>query len=139
MFAHSTPGQAGTLAYEEIGHDGIVDPREEVGSIPPHWFLLGPNSGPRDLTPDMRKVSPIPLVADESGLIVVGDGRVWRLNASGPVRLFPESPQVVDMLGGRDFFDQVRSGGKGGFFSVAGAPGTLAQSISTAARRNSVC
>jgi hypothetical protein len=127
VFAHSTPGQAGTLAYEEISHDGIVDPRVEVGSIPPHWFLLESNSAPRDLTPGMQKVSPIPLIADESGLIVVGDGRVWRLNASGPVRLLPGSPQLVDVLGSQDFFDQVRSGGKGGFFSVAGAPGALAQ------------
>lgn len=89
VFAHSTPGRAGTLAYEEISHDGIVDPRVEVGSIPPHWFLLGSNSGPRDLTPGMQKVSPIPVIANASGLIVVGDGRVWRLNESGPARLFP--------------------------------------------------
>jgi len=127
VFAHSTPGRAGTLAYEEINHNGIVDPRVEVGSIPPHWFLLGSNSAPRDLTPGMRSVSPIPVIADESGLIVVGDGGVWRLNASGPVRLFPESPQLIDALGSQDFFDQVRSAGKGGFFSVAGEPGALAQ------------
>jgi dipeptidyl aminopeptidase/acylaminoacyl peptidase len=127
VFAHSTPGRAGTLAYEEISHDGIVDPRVEVGSIPPHWFLLRSNSGPRDLTPGMQKVSPIPVMADESGLVVVGDGRVWRLNTSGPTRLLPGSPELVDVLGSQDYIGQVRSGGKGGFFSVAGAPGTLAR------------
>jgi dipeptidyl aminopeptidase/acylaminoacyl peptidase len=128
VFAHSTPGQAGTLAYEDVKRNGVVDPRVEVASIPAHWFLLASNSAPRDLTPDIQNVSPVPVIADGSKFVVVGDGQIWSLDATAPpVRPFSRSPRLVDGLTNQDFFRQVRSNGGGGFFSVAGAPGTLAQ------------
>jgi dipeptidyl aminopeptidase/acylaminoacyl peptidase len=129
VFARSTPSQAGTLAFEDIKTNGIVDPRVEVASIPPHWFLLAPST-PRDLTPEMRDVSPFPIMADESAFVVLGDGQAWRLNPSGPpARLFPESPQRLYPLEQQDLVSLARSNGGLGIVSVVGAPGTLAQVV----------
>jgi hypothetical protein len=83
VFAHATPGQAGTLAYEDIKHDGLVDPRVTVASVPPHWYLLAPDSAPRDLTPTMQNVSPLPVLTDGPRFVVVADGQAWRLAAAG--------------------------------------------------------
>lgn len=128
VFARSTPGRTGTLTYEDINRNGIVDPRVDVASLPPHWFLLAKNSTPRDLTPDLQNVSPVPVIAYKSCVVVAGDGQAWRLNASEPPsRLFPGSPQLLDVLANQDFFHQVRSNGEGGFFPVAGTTGALAQ------------
>jgi dipeptidyl aminopeptidase/acylaminoacyl peptidase len=130
VFAHATPGEAGTFAFEDIKSDGIVDPRVAVASIPPHWFLLASNSTPRDLTPGMQNVSAFPVVADKAPFVVLGDGQAWRLNASGPpVRVFPESSQRLSPLEHQDYFSLARSNGGGGFVAVAGASGTLAQIV----------
>jgi hypothetical protein len=128
VYARLTPGRVGTLAFEDIKSNGVVDPPEEVASIPPHWFLLAADSTTRDLTPEMQKVSPSPVIADKSVVVVLGDGQAWRLNPSGPpARLFPESPQRLVPLSHRDFFSLARSNGEGGIVSVEGRSGTLAQ------------
>lgn len=128
VFARPTPGQTGTLAFEDIKSNGIVDPREQADSVPPHWFLLGPSSTPRDLTPEMQNVSPFPVFADKPPFVVLGDGQAWRLDASGPpMRLFPESPRRLSPLARQDFFSFARSNGGGGIVSVSGEPGTLAR------------
>ncbi len=127
VFAHSTPGQLGSLAYEDIETNEVVDPRVAVASLPAHWYLLTKNSAPCDLTPGMQKVSPIPLFADESRVAVAGDGQAWELDASGPpTRLFPEFTQRLDASANRSVFQPKTSGGKG-FIPIAGAPGRLAQ------------
>ena len=129
VFAHSTPGEYGTLAFEDIKSNGVADPRVAVASIPPHWFLLTSNSTPRDLTPGMRSVSAFPIIADRSPFVVLGDGRAWRLDASGPpTGLFPESPQALFPLK-QDYSSLARSNGGGGIVSVQGASGTLAQVV----------
>ena len=127
VFAHSTPGQPGSLAFEDIETNAVVDPRVAVASLPAHWYLLTANSAPRDLTPGMQKVSPIPLFADESKVAVAGDGQAWELDASGPaIRLFPEFSQRLDASANRSVFQPKTSGGKG-FIPIVGAPGRLAQ------------
>jgi dipeptidyl aminopeptidase/acylaminoacyl peptidase len=127
VFGRSTPGQAGALTFEDIDRSGIVDSRVEVASVPPHWFLLARNSTPRDLTPQMEKVSPIPAFANGSQFVVVGDGQAWSLDALGlPVRLFPWFSERLDTLANRDMH-QPRANGGEGFWPVAGAPGRLAQ------------
>jgi dipeptidyl aminopeptidase/acylaminoacyl peptidase len=129
IFARSTPGQPGTLAFEDIKSNGIVDPRAEVTSQPPHWFLLAPSS-PRDLTPEMQNVSPYPIVADKSAFVVLGDGQAWRLNPSGPpAPLFPESPRRLYPLEQQDLVSLARSNDRVGIVSVVGAPATLAQVV----------
>jgi dipeptidyl aminopeptidase/acylaminoacyl peptidase len=128
VFARSTPGQAGTLAFEDIRSNGILDPRSEMVSVPPHWFLLGTSPIPHDLTSAMQNVSPFPVFADQSPFVVLGDGQAWRLDASGPpVPLFPESSHRLYPLARQDYFSFARSNGGGGIVSVAGASGTLAQ------------
>jgi dienelactone hydrolase len=127
VFAHPTPGQPGTLAYEDIELNGVVDSRSPVASIPPHWFLLQSNSTPHDLTPAMKEVSPVPVYGDGTQLLVEGDGRVWRLQASGsPVRLFPDFSQQLGSRANRDMFRETGSGGAG-FLPVAGTPGEIAR------------
>ena len=127
VFPHSTPGQPGSLAFEDIESNEVVDPRVAVASLPAHWYLLATNSAPRDLTPGMQRVSPIPLFADDSRVAVAGDGRAWELNALGtPTRLFPEFSQRFDALANLSVFQPKTSGGKG-FIPIAGAPGRLAQ------------
>ena len=127
VFAHSTAGQPGSLAFEDNEINEVVDPRVAVASLPAHWYLLAMNSEPHDLTPGMQKVSPIPLFADESRVAVAGDGQAWELDASGPpTRLFPEFTQRLDALANRSVFQPKTNGGKG-FIPVAGAPGRLAQ------------
>lgn len=129
VFAHPTPGQPGSLAYEDIELNGIVDSRVAVASIPPHWFLLESSSTPRDLTPGMQDLSPIPIFADGSQLLVVGDGQVWQLDALGsPVRLFQEFSQRLGSRANRDMFRETTVGG-GGFLPVAGAPEKLARIV----------
>ena len=101
-YSRITPGRAGTLAYEEISHDGIVDPRVEVGSIPPHWFLIGVEFGASRF--DARNAKG---VADPGYGRRVWPRRRWRraslaMKASGPIRLLPGSPQLVDVLGSQD-------------------------------------
>jgi dienelactone hydrolase len=128
VFARSTPGQTGSLAFEDIDLHGIVDSRVGVTSVTPHWFSLVPDSMPRDLTPGMEKVSPIPVFADGSQFVVVGDGQAWELDAFGrPVRLFPSFPQRLETLANRDMLQ--RTNGGEGFWPLAGAPGTLAHII----------
>ena len=129
VFAHATPGQAGTLAYEDIAHDGLVDPRVTVASIPPHWYLLTPHRPPRDLTPAMQQVSPFPVFANGSQIVVVADHQVWRLDATAPpALLFPDS---VTRLDGLASFGNGHANGQamplsgGSVFSVVGKPGSL--------------
>jgi hypothetical protein len=90
VFAHSTPGQSGTLAYEDIEINGVGS-QVEAASVPPHWFLLQSNSTPRDLTPGMRQVSPVPVYSNGSQFLVEGDGRIWQLDVRSPLRLFLSS------------------------------------------------
>jgi len=130
VFARPTPGQPGTLAFEDIKSNGVVDPRVAVVSVPPHWFLLAQNSTPRDLTPGMQDVSSFPLIADKSSFVVLGDGHAWRLDASEPpVRLFLESVQRLYPLADQNSISLARSNGGGGIVSVAGGSGTLAQIV----------
>lgn len=127
VFAHSTPGQSGTLAYEDIEINGVVDPRVEAASVPPHWFLLQSNSTPRDLTPGMRQVSPVPVYSNGSQFLVEGDGRIWQLDASGsPLRLFPEFSQRLGSRANLTLFRATSVGGEG-FLPVTGTPGKLAR------------
>lgn len=130
VFAHSTPGQPGTMAFEDIKSNGVVDPRVDVVSVPPHWFLLTSNSAPRDLTPGMQNVSSFPIIAGATPFVVLGGGQAWQLDASGPpLRLFPEFPQRLSSLAHKDFFSQARSNGGGGIVAVDGGPGALAQIV----------
>jgi len=127
VFAHSTPGQPGSLAFEDDEINGVVDPRVAVATLPAHWYLLTSNSEPRDLTPGMQRVSPIPLFAEESRVAVAVDGQAWELVASGhPTRIFPEFSQRLDASANRSVFQPKTSGGKG-FIPIAGVPGRLAQ------------
>jgi dipeptidyl aminopeptidase/acylaminoacyl peptidase len=127
VFARSTPGQPGTLAFEDIkGRNS--DLRVGVSSIPAHWFLLTSNSTPRDLTPGMQAVSAFPIVADKTPFIVLGDGQAWRLDAStAPKRLFPESPRQLHPLAYQAFISMARTKGGGGVVSVSGGSESLAQ------------
>ena len=130
VFARATPGQPGSLAFEDIKSNGVVDPRVTVVSRPAHWYLLASNSTPIDLTPGMQSVSAYPVVADKSPFVVLGDGRAWRLDPSGPpTPLFPESPQALFPLSHQDYFSLARSNGGGGIVSVQGTSGTLAQIV----------
>ena len=127
VFARSTPGQPGTLAFEDIERHGVVDSRVAVHSVPAHWFLLPAHSVPRDLTPEMQQVSPSPVLANGTRFIVVGDGRAWSLDASAPpLRLFPTFDQRLDTLANRDLFVAKTNGGEG-FFPIIGEPGKLAR------------
>jgi dipeptidyl aminopeptidase/acylaminoacyl peptidase len=127
VYARSTPDQAGSFTYEDIKTAGVVDPRVAVAATPAHWFLLG-NAAPRDLTPGMRNVSPIPVVATESQLVIVGDGQAWQISPSGtPAPLFRDAPQLVDVLSYRNFPRQPRANEGQRFFSLAGAPNALAR------------
>ncbi len=126
VFARSTPGQPGSLAFEDNESNAVVDPRV-AASLPAHWYLLTTNSVPRDLTPGMQKVSPIPLFADESRVAVAGDGQAWELDESRPpTRLFPEFSQRLDASANRSVYQPKTSGGNG-FIPIAGEPGRLAQ------------
>jgi dienelactone hydrolase len=127
VFARSTPGQPGTFAFEDINHGGIVDARVNVTSTPPHWFLLAPDASPLDLTAGMHDVSPVPAVADGAQLAILGDGRVWRLRASGPpLDAFPEFSGSLDMFANRDIDRSAEDNGKL-FIPVAHTPGQFAQ------------
>jgi dipeptidyl aminopeptidase/acylaminoacyl peptidase len=127
VFARATPGEAGSFTHEDIETGGIVDPRVAVAATPAHWFLLT-NAVPRDLTPGMQNVSPIPVIATESQLVIVGDGAAWQMNASGsPVPLFRGAPRLLDVLAYRNFFRQPRANDGQRFFSVADAPNMLAR------------
>ena len=127
VFAHPTPGQPGTLAFEDIKLNGVVDSRVAVASIPPHWFSLDSRSAPRDLTPGMQEVSPVPVFTDGLQFLVLGDGQVWQLDALGPpVRLFQEFSPRLNSRTNEDIFRETSIGGAG-FLPVAGAPEELAR------------
>ena len=127
VFARSTPGQPGTLAFEDIERKGVVDSRVGVLSVPAHWFLLSAHSAPRDLTPGMQQVSPSPVLANGTRFVVVSDGRAWSLDASAPPsRLFPQFDQQFDALANRDLFHPKTNGGEG-FFPIIGEPKKLVQ------------
>jgi dipeptidyl aminopeptidase/acylaminoacyl peptidase len=126
VFARSTPDQPGTLSFEDVKGIEATDARVALSSISAHWYLLTSNSTPRDLTPGMQNVSPFPLIPDKPQLIILGDGRAWRLNASvAPMRLFPESPQQLSTLTRQEFLDVART--RNGVVSVSGGPEALAQ------------
>jgi dipeptidyl aminopeptidase/acylaminoacyl peptidase len=128
VFARSTPGQPGTLAFEDIERKGVVDSRVAVLSVPAHWFLLSAHSAPRDLTPGMQQVSPRPVLANGTRFIVVSDGRAWSLYASAPPsRLFPQFDQRLDALTNPLRFQAYKTNGGEGFFPVIGEPGKLAR------------
>jgi dienelactone hydrolase len=128
VFARSTPGQPGTLAFEDIGRKGVVDSRVAILSVPAHWFLLSAHSAPRDLTPGMQQVSPRPVLADGTRFIVVSDGRAWSLDASAPPsRLFPQFDQRLDALTYSLPFQAYKTNGGEGFFPIIGEPGKLAR------------
>jgi dienelactone hydrolase len=128
VFARSTPGQPGTLAFEDIARKGVVDSRVAVLSVPAHWFLLSAHSAPRDLTPGMQQVSPRPVLANGTRFIVVSDGRVWSLDASAPPsRLFPQFDQRFDALTNSLRFQAYKTNGGEGFFPIMGEPGKLAR------------
>jgi hypothetical protein len=127
VLARATPGQAGSFTYEDIRGGGAIDPRVPLSSLPAHWFLLRPDVPAIDLTPGLKQVSPVPVIATGSQAIVVGDGQVLQLNVSGtPLRLFANSPPLLDVLRNQRFFAQARLNGGGGLFPVVGDPGTLA-------------
>jgi dipeptidyl aminopeptidase/acylaminoacyl peptidase len=126
VFAHSTPGKPGTFASEDIKRTGVIDPRVKVSSIVPHWFLLSADSPARDLTPEMKEVSPFPIISTASQLVIVGDGRAWRLNESdSPTPLFPEFSQLLGGLARRTLFES-RADGGGAIFTIEGSPMLLA-------------
>jgi dipeptidyl aminopeptidase/acylaminoacyl peptidase len=128
VFARSTPGQPGTMAFEDIKDSRTVDPRVAVSSIPAHWFLLALNSTPLDLTPGMQNVSPFPIIADRLPFLVLGDGKAWRLDGSAsPVRLFPESTRQLHALAYQEFISTARTKGGGGVVSISGGSESLAQ------------
>jgi dienelactone hydrolase len=127
VFAHSTLDQAGSLAFEDIESNEVVDSRVAAASIPAHWYLLASDSAPRDLTPGMQKVSPRPVLTNDTRFIVVGDGWAWSLDpAAPPSRLFPQFVQRLDTQASRDLF-QVKINGGEGFFPIIGEPGKLAR------------
>lgn len=127
VFARSTPGEAGTLAYEDIVSGGVVDPRVAVTSLPAHWFLLSSAAAPRDLTPGMDKVAPVPLFADGVRFAVAGDGQAWELHSSAPPkRLFPEFSRRLDAVANQDMFKARTSGGQG-LIPVVDSPSELAR------------
>jgi dienelactone hydrolase len=127
VFARSTPGQPGTMAFEDIERNGVVDSRVGVLSVPAHWFLLSANAAPRDLTPGMQEVSPSPVIANGTQFVVVSNGHAWSLDASAPpLRLFPTFDQRLDALANRDLFVAKSNGGEG-FFPIVGEPGKLAR------------
>jgi dienelactone hydrolase len=127
VFAHSTPDQAGSLAFEDIKSNEIVDSRVAAASIPAHWYLLAPDSAPRDLTPGMHTVSPRPVLTNGTRFIVVGDGWAWSLDPSAPPsHLFSQFVQRLDTLPSRDVFQFKINGGEG-FFPLLGEPGKLAR------------
>jgi dienelactone hydrolase len=128
VFARSTPGQPGTLAFEDIERKGVVDSRVGVLSVPTHWFLLSAHSAPRDLTPGMQQVSPRPALANGTRFIVVSDGRAWSLDASAPPsRLFLQFDQRLDALTNSLRFQANKTNGSEGFFPIIGEPGKLAR------------
>jgi dienelactone hydrolase len=128
VLARPTPGKAGSFTYEEMRSRGAIDPRVTLASLPAHWFLLGRDPPAIDLTSGLKQVSPVPVIATGSQAIVIGDGQVLQLDASGtPARLFSNSPPLLDVLRNQHFFEQTRLNGGGGFFPVAGDPGTLAK------------
>jgi dipeptidyl aminopeptidase/acylaminoacyl peptidase len=128
VFAHSTPGESGTMSFEDIKGGGNVDPRVAVSSMPAHWYLLRSNSAPRDLTPGMQSVSSSPIIADRLPFIVLGDGQAWRLDASAaPVRLFPESTRQLHPLAYQTFISTARTQGGGGIVAISGGSESLAQ------------
>jgi dipeptidyl aminopeptidase/acylaminoacyl peptidase len=125
VFARSTPDRPGTLAFEDIESNGVVDSRVTVLSVPAHWFLLSARSAPRDLTPGMQQVSPSPILADDIRFIIASDGQAWSLNASAPPsRLFPQFDQRLDAT--KPLFGAKPNGGEG-FFPIIGEPGKLAR------------
>jgi dienelactone hydrolase len=126
VFARSTPGQPGTLAFEAFEGRGVADSHVGVLSVPAHWFLLSAHSAPRDLTPGMQQVSPIPVLANGTRFIVVSDGQAWSLDASAPPsRLFPQFDQRLDAT--KLFAFQMKTNGGEGFFPIIGEPGKLAR------------
>jgi dienelactone hydrolase len=128
VFARSTPGQPGTMAFEDIKSNGVVDPRTQVVSVSPHWFLLASDSAPHDLTPGMQTVSPFPVLANGSQFFVAGDGQVWQLDTSGPpALLFPRSTQRLDALANQSNMWHTGPTSGASIFTVAGPPGMLAQ------------
>ena len=128
VFGRSTPGQPGTLAFEDIKSNDVVDPRVQVIQVPAHWFLLSTNSQPRDLTPDLHDVWPCPVVAGEAAFVILGDGQAWQVDAAGPpVRLFPEFRQQLRPFSRQDFMSLARSNGGMGFVVVGGGSETLAR------------
>jgi hypothetical protein len=126
VFARSTPGQPGTLAFEAFEGRGVADSRVGVLSVPAHWFLLSVHSAPRDLTPGMQRVSPSPVLANGTRFIVVSDGQAWSLDASAPPsRLFPQFDQPLDATKILGFLTKTNGGE--GFFPIIGEPGKLAR------------
>jgi dipeptidyl aminopeptidase/acylaminoacyl peptidase len=126
VFARSTPGQPGTLAFEDIESNGVVDSRVAILSVPAHWFLLSPRSAPRDLTPGLQRVSPIPVLADGTRFIVVSDGLAWSLDASAPpTRLFPQFDQRLAVANSN--LSRPNTNGGEGLFPIIGEPGKLAR------------
>jgi dienelactone hydrolase len=127
VFAHSTADRAGSLAFEDIESNEVVDSRVAAAAIPAHWYLLAPDSAPRDLTPGMQKVSPRPVLTNDTRFIVVGDGSAWSLHPSAPPsRLFPQFVQRLDTLASHDLF-QVKINSGEAFFPVVGEPERLAR------------
>jgi dienelactone hydrolase len=122
VFARSTPGQPGTLPFEDVEGRGVADSR------PAHWFLLSTHSAPRDLTPGMQEVSPRPVLANGTRFIVVSDGRAWSLDASAPPsRLFSQFDQRLDALTYPLPFQAHKTNGDERFFPIVGEPGKLAR------------
>jgi dipeptidyl aminopeptidase/acylaminoacyl peptidase len=124
VFARSTPGQPGTLAFEDVKSRGA----DSVLSVPAHWFLLSAHSAPRDLTPGMQQVSPRPVLSNGTRFIVVSDGQAWSLDASAPPsRLFSQFDQQLDVLTNPLPFQAYKTNGGEGFFPIIGEPGKLAR------------
>jgi dienelactone hydrolase len=126
VFARSTPGQPGTLTFEAFEGRGMADSHVGALSVPAHWFLLSAHSAPRDLTPGMQQVSPIPVLANGTRFIVVSDGQAWSLDASAPPsRLFPQFDQRLDATKILGFLTKTNGGE--GFFPIMGEPGKFAR------------
>jgi dienelactone hydrolase len=127
VFARSTPGQPGTLAFEAFEGRGVADSHVGVLPVPAHWFLLSARSAPSDLTPGMPQVSPIPVLANGTRFIVVNDGQAWSLDASAPPsRLFPQFDQRLDATN-LFLLSPIKTNGGEGFFPIIGEPGKLAR------------